>query len=96
MLKLQRTTEGIILGVNVKPCSKEFRMELDENELIVSCPEAPMKGKINKKLLKLFSRLFSRNVELVSGFTSRQKKFLIPDIEAQEVNKILVSVSGLG
>jgi uncharacterized protein (TIGR00251 family) len=52
-----------------------------------------VKGKVNKELLKQLSRLFNRQVELVSGFTSRQKKFLIRDIEAEEVNRILVSAS---
>jgi len=45
-------------------------------------------------LLKQFSRLFGRKVKLVSGSTSRQKRFLISDIEAEEVNRILVSALG--
>jgi len=32
-------------------------------------------------------------VEIVSGFSSRKKKLLIRDIEAEEVNSILVSAS---
>jgi uncharacterized protein len=93
-MKLQETSQGVILDVHVKPSSKEFRLELDEDELVVSCREAPVKGKVNKELLKQFSRLFGHNVELVSGFTSRQKKFLVSDIKAEEVNRILASASG--
>jgi len=92
-MKLQETVQGVILDVHVKPSSKEFRLELDEDELVVSCREAPVKGKVNKELLKQFSRLFNRKVELVSGFTSRQKKILISNIEAEEVNQILASAS---
>lgn len=92
-MKLQETVQGVILDVHVKPSSKEFRLELDEDELVVSCREAPVKGKVNKELLKQFSRLFGRKVELVSGFTSRQKKILISNIEAEEVNRILISAS---
>ena len=93
-MKLQETAQGVVLDVHVKPGSKEFRLQLDEDELVVLCREAPLKGKVNKELLKQFSRLFGRKVELVSGFTSRQKRFLISDIEAEEVNRILVLALG--
>jgi uncharacterized protein (TIGR00251 family) len=92
-MKLQETKDGVFLDVHVKPSSKEFRLEFDEDELVVSCREAPVKGKVNKELLKQFSRLFGHNVELVSGFTSRQKRFLVSDIKAEDVNRILASAS---
>ena len=92
-MKFLKTSQGVVLDVHVKPNSKKFLVKLDEDELVVLCREAPVKGKVNKELLKQFSRLFGRKVELVSGFTSRQKKLLIRDIEAEEVNRILVSAS---
>ena len=91
---MQETAQGVVLDTHVKPGSKEFRLQLNEDELVVLCREVPVKGKVNKELLKQFSRLFGRKVELVSGFTSRQKRFLISDIEAEEVNRILVSAMG--
>ena len=92
-MKLLKTAHGVVLDVHVKPNSKNFRVELDGDELVVSCREAPVKGKVNRELVKKLSRLFNRRVELVSGFSSRQKKLLIRDIEAEEVNRILVSAS---
>ena len=93
IMKLQETSEGVIFGVHVKPNAKVFQLKIEDDELLVSCREAPVKGKVNKELLKQFSRLFGRKVELVSGFTSRQKKFLVNDITAQDVNRILSSAS---
>jgi len=93
-MKLKETAQGVVLDVHVKPGSKEFRLQLEEDELVVLCREAPVKGKVNKELLKQFSWLFRRKVELVSGSTSRRKRFLISDIEAEEVNRILVSALG--
>ena len=90
-MKLQETAQGVILDVHVKPNSKQFRIELDGDEVVVSCREAPVKGKVNKELLKQFSRLFGRRTELVSGFTSRQKRLLISDIKVEEANQILES-----
>ena len=92
-MKVQETAQGVILDVHVKLGSKEFGVKVEDDALVVSCREAPVKGKVNKELLKQFSRLFGCKVELVSGFTSRQKKFLVSDIDAEEVNRILASVS---
>ena len=88
---MQETAQGIILDVHIKPNSKQFRIELDGDEVVVLCREAPVKGKVNKELLKQFSRLFGRRIELVSGFTSRQKRLLISDIKVEEANRILES-----
>jgi len=90
---LLKTAQGVVLDVYVKPKSEKFRVELDEDELVVSCREAPVKRKVNRELLKKLSRLFNRRVEIVSGFSSRKKKLLIRDIEVEEVNRILVSAS---
>jgi uncharacterized protein (TIGR00251 family) len=92
-MKLQVTAQGVVLDVYVKPKSENFRVELDGDELVVSCREAPVKRKVNRELLKKLSRLFDRRVEIVSGFSSRKKKLLIRDIEAEEVNRILASAS---
>lgn len=92
-MKLQETTEGVIFDVHVKPNAKQFMLELDGDEVVVSCREVPVKGKVNKELLKSFSRLFGRRVELVSGFTSRQKRLLITDIKVEEVEAVLVSAT---
>jgi len=90
---LLKTAQGVVLDVYVKPKSEKFMVELDEDELVVSCREAPVKRKVNRELLKKLSRLFNRKVEIVSGFSSRKKKLLIRDIDAEEVNSILVSAS---
>jgi len=90
-MKLQETAEGVILDVHVKPKSSKFGVQIDGDELVVSCREAPVKGKVNRELLKHLSRLFGHKVTLVSGFTSRQKRFLVSGIGADEANRILAS-----
>jgi uncharacterized protein (TIGR00251 family) len=92
-MKLQETAQGVILDVYVKPKSSKFRVEVDVDEVIVSCREAPVKGKVNRELVKKLSRLFNIHVELVAGVSTRKKKILIRGIEAEEVNRILASAS---
>lgn len=92
-MKLQETAQGVVLDVHVKPKLKKFRVEVDGDQVVVSCREAPVKGKVNRELLKQLSRLFGCKVELVSGVTSRQKRFLVSGIGAEEVKRILASAS---
>ena len=91
-MKLQEVSQGVIVDVFVKPNSKKFQLKMEEKELVALCSEAPVKGKVNKQLLKQLSRFFGHKVELVSGFTSRQKRFLIVGIETKQVEQMLESV----
>jgi len=75
--------------VHVKPNSKEFKIKIEEDELIVFCQETPIKRRVNKELMKELSRLFKRKVDILSGSASKQKRILIRDASAEEVNEIL-------
>jgi uncharacterized protein (TIGR00251 family) len=90
-MKVQETKQGMILDVFVKPRSKEFKIMVEEDKIVVFCEEKPVKGKVNKELVKELSRFFRRKVELVSGFTSNQKRLLIKDAEKSEVERVLSS-----
>ena len=82
------TKRGVILQVSVKPRSTAFRIVTEGDEIMVFCREEPVKGKINKELVKELSRLFHKKVELVSGFASKQKKLLIRKVDAKNVEKL--------
>ena len=88
-MKLQKTAEGIILYVYIKPNSKDFIIDVEKDELVVFCRETPVKGRVNRELVKELSRLFKRRIEIVSGFSSRQKRILVRDIEADQVTLVL-------
>jgi uncharacterized protein len=92
-VKITETKEGSILEVFVKPKSKEFRVVVEGDEVEVYCKEEPVKGKVNKELVKKFSRLFHKEVSLISGFTSKQKRLLIRNTEKSEVEKVLLTLS---
>jgi hypothetical protein len=89
IMKLLKTDRGVVLNVYVKPDSTEFKIEVEDEELRVHCKESPIKGKVNKELVKELSRLFKKRIEIISGFTSKQKRILIADISIEEVNEIL-------
>jgi|GEM_PF-580256 len=89
----QKISQAITLDVYVKPKSKEFKIEKEEDKLAVFCREIPVKGRVNRELIKEFSKLFKRRVEIVSGFSSRQKRVLIRDIDVNEVRQILDDIT---
>jgi uncharacterized protein (TIGR00251 family) len=87
-MKLLKTTQGAVLDIYVKPNSKESKIEIEE-ELTVFCRETPIKGRVNKEVIKELSKLFKKRTEILSGFTSKQKRILIRDTSTEEVDDIL-------
>lgn len=88
-MNIKDTKDGAIIEVFVKPKSAKFEVLFKEDEVVVRCTEEPVKGKVNKELLKAFAKFFHTNVELVSGATSRQKRLLLKGIESGEVKRLL-------
>jgi len=87
-MKLLQVPQGTILEIRVKPKSMQFKMKLND-ELVIFCRETPVKGRVNKELVKQLSRLFKKKVEIISGLTSKQKKVLVRDAEVKEIEKLL-------
>jgi uncharacterized protein (TIGR00251 family) len=87
-MELRKVSDGVVVAVFVKPNSKQFQLKVEGDELVVLCRESPVKGRVNKELIKELSRIFKKRVEIVSGFTSRQKKVLIKGISIDEASAI--------
>ncbi len=88
-MKLQDTDQGVVIDIYVKPNSKQFQLKVEDNELVVYCREAPVKGRVNRELIKGISRILKKKVEILSGVASRQKKILIRDATGDDVRTTL-------
>lgn len=88
-MKIRETEKGLILDVYVKPRSKEFKILVEGDDIVVHCVEEPVEGRVNKELVKKLSRLFGGRVEVVSGFSSKQKRLLVRDADKSEVERAL-------
>lgn len=88
-MELRQVSDGVIVPVFVKPNSKQFQLRVEDDTLVALCRETPIKGKVNKELIKELTRIFKKRVEIVAGFTSKQKIILIASINIDEANKIL-------
>ena len=88
-MKINETKDGTIIEVFVKPNQPKFKITTENDEILISSTEEPVKGKVNKEIIKELSKLFHAKVELVSGSTSRQKLLLIKDVKKTEVEQLL-------
>ncbi len=74
MMRVTETEGGCILEVAVKPRSRSFKVIIDGESIVVFCTEEPVKGRVNKEIIKELSRVFHRKVELVSGYLFQREK----------------------
>ena len=91
-MSIKETKDGLLLSIFVKPNSSEFKIEIDGDEVVVHATEEPEKGKVNKEITKELSRLFKVNVELVSGFTSKQKTLLLRGASKAKIENQLTAL----
>jgi uncharacterized protein len=88
-MSITQTKDGVILTVFVKPNAPKFSVELDGEEIVVHATDEPVQGKVNKEIIKEFTKLLHAKVELKSGATSRQKQFLVLGTSKSKVVELL-------
>jgi uncharacterized protein len=88
-MSITEAKDGVILDICVKPNSQKFEITVENQEIVVRSTEEPEKGKVNKEIIKEFTKLFHKKTEIVSGSTSRQKKLLIAGATKNEVAQVL-------
>lgn len=72
---LKPDSDDVIIVVNVKTRQNEDKFEFDQEKLIVKITAPPLKGKANKKLIRLLRKKFQTDVILESGQKSSTKVF---------------------
>jgi len=89
MIALEPHADGVILPVKAHAGARRNAIEgVHDGSLRISVTQAPEKGKANKAIAELLAKalkLRKSQVELISGETSPQKKFLVRDVTAEEL-----------
>jgi len=88
---IRETEDGVIIEIFVKPISNRFEVTVDDRKIVVLCKEQPVKGKVNKELARELSKFFHAKIELVSGFSSKQKRIFIKGLSKSEVEQLLTA-----
>jgi uncharacterized protein len=89
MLALEPHANGTILPVRAQPGGRRNELRGEQDSMLkLSVTQSPEKGKANKAIVELLSKslgLKKSQIELISGETSHQKRFLIRDIAPGEL-----------
>ena len=88
-MNLVETEDGTIVEIYVRLNQPRFKVTLNGGEIVISSTEEPVKGRVNKEIIKELTRIFHSKVELVSGSTSREKKLIVKDLRKTEAERIL-------
>jgi len=88
-MSIKETKDGTIIAIFVKPNALKFKIEANNGEILVNSTQEPFKGKVNKEILKEFSKLLHVKVEISSGATSRQKTLFAQGISKSQAEQLL-------
>lgn len=89
MLLLEKHADGTILPVRAQPGARRNEIRGEQDGMLKVCvAQAPEKGKANKAIAELLAKklgLKKSQIELISGETSHQKRFLVHDLDRQSL-----------
>jgi uncharacterized protein (TIGR00251 family) len=88
-MNINETKDGVTITIFVKPNAPKFKVELNRDEIVVYSTEEPVKGKVNKEIIKEFTKLLHAKVELASGFTSKEKHLSVKGMGKQQAEQLL-------
>jgi len=91
MLDLQPHADGTVLPVRAQPGARRNEVRgLQDGALKVCVTQSPEKGKANKAIVEVLAKWLGvrkSQIELISGETVSQKKFLVREIEKEDLAK---------
>ncbi len=95
MISLETHPDGQVLSVRAAPGARRNGVTGVYHGLLkVSVTQAPEKGKANKAILEVLAQslgLRKSQLELLSGETSQQKKFLVRGISAEALRALIAT-----
>jgi len=93
-LALSKTDQGIILPVHVVVKARKTEIAgLFGESLKLKVASPPIDGKANKEIIKFLSSLLGiskKQIEILSGEKSKDKKLLLTGIKARTVYDVLI------
>lgn len=88
-LELETRSEGVVLPVKAQPGAGRNELRgLQDGALKVCVTQIAEKGKANKAIVEFLAKalkLRKSQIELFSGELSTQKKFLVTELDAEEL-----------
>ena len=83
-------TNGALLDITVKPDSNHRRVKVSrKNGVVVSVVNPPVKGRANREVEELFSRLLGKRVSIHKCDKNYHKTIFVPDVGPDELKRML-------
>jgi uncharacterized protein (TIGR00251 family) len=96
MIKISEHPEGCILSVRAQPSARKAAILGEHNgSLKIAVTAPPERGRANRALLEVLCEalgLKRSQIELLSGQTSREKRFLIRGLNRPELQSRLIAM----
>ena len=93
MINIREVEGGVVVSVKVQPNASRDRVVGEHgDQLKIAVTVAPEKGKANKAVIKVLSKLLDvkrSDIEILYGETSREKKVLIRNISEEDFNRAI-------
>ncbi len=97
MVTLQQTAAGVVISVKVRAGARRTGVAGEHNgALRIDVAAAPEKGRANRAVVAVLAELFhmaKSSVELTSGATSSQKRFLLAGVELADAQRLLAAAA---
>jgi uncharacterized protein (TIGR00251 family) len=98
MIAIEPHAEGAVIPVRAQPGSRANAIRGEHHgALKVSVTQVAEKGKANQAIIEVLAKALAvrrSQIDLLSGETSSQKKFLVRDITVDQLRNRLSSVLG--
>jgi uncharacterized protein (TIGR00251 family) len=98
MLQLESHPDGVILPVRAQAGARRNALKrIHAGALQLLVTQAPEKGKANKAIIELLAEMLGlrkNQLELLSGETSSQKKFLVREITTEDLQQRIAEQLG--
>lgn len=96
MIAIESHAEGVILPVRAQPGSRKSELRgAQDGALKVAVTQIAEKGKANKAIVAFLSKqlgLRKSQLELISGETSPQKRFLVRDVSIERLRAAIDAI----
>lgn len=83
MKAIKEIEDGILVDIEVSPNASKFEISgynIWRERIEIRVKSIPQKGKANKEIIKEFSKLTKKDVEIISGLKSHHKTLKISKI----------------
>lgn len=81
--------KSCVIEIHIKLHSDKFMINKENDIFQVFVTEVPEKNKVNKEIIKQFSKMLKMPVGILSGWKSRKKKIKIDGLSLEEVEACL-------